>query len=104
MSEFIFTPEDLQKMYNHQVMCDKDRIKKIRENKIQDEVTMLTINILNANSKGYRTFTKYVYKEDETFGSDIADKLCERFEGSIITVDKNTMWRLFNYCMITVAW
>jgi hypothetical protein len=104
MSELIFTKEKLQILYNHRVMCNEDRIKKIRENKIQDEVTMLTIQIFNANSKGYKTYSKYVYKEDETFVSDIADKLCKRFEDSIITVDKNTMWRLFNYCMITVTW
>lgn len=104
MSEFIFTAEDLQKLYNHQVMFNEDRKKKIREYKIQDEVRTFTINILNINRQGHRTYTKYVYKEDDTFASEIADKLCETFQGSIITVDKNTIWRLFNYCMITVTW
>lgn len=102
MSEVIFTREKLQEMYYCEVIGNEN--KREREYTINSEVLLFTKNILNANSKGYRTFTKYVYKEDETFGSDIADKLCERFEGSIITVDKNTMWRLFNYCMITVAW
>ena len=104
MSEVIFTQKNLQELYNRRVIENENQKKKIREYKIQDKVTTFTINILNANSKGYKTYSKYVYKEDETFGSDIADKLCERFEGSIITVDKNTMWRIFNYCMITVTW
>jgi hypothetical protein len=102
MSEVIFTREKLQEMYNREVIGNEN--KREREYTINSEVLLFIKNILNANSKGYKTYSKYVYKEDETFGSDIADKLCERFEGSIITVDKNTMWRIFNYCMITVTW
>ena len=102
MSEVIFTREKLQEIYYREVIGNEN--KREREYTINSEVLLFTKNILNTNSKGYKTYSKYVYNVDETFGSDIADKLCERFEGSIITVDKNTMWRLFNYCMITVTW
>ena len=86
------------------VIENENQIKRIREHKLLQQVTTFTMNILNANGIGYKTYTKHVYKEDDTFALDIADKLSERFPGSIITVDKNTMWRLFNYCMITVIW
>ena len=104
MSEMIFTRENLQEMYNRVIIETKYKKNDIRQHKIDCEVLSITMSIFNVNNQGKKTYTKYVYKEDETFTSDIVDILSKRFFGSIITTQNNNIWRLFNYCSITVEW
>ena len=104
MSEMIFTREKLQEIHNRSIIENKNKIDKIRQHKIDSEVLSITMSIFNVNNQGKKTYTKYVYKDDETFTSDIVDILSKRFFGCIITTQNDIIWRLFNYCTITVEW
>ena len=102
--EFVFTKEYLQDLYNIRVKSNEDRTKWLQEEQIHSEVSTITREIFSVNGDGHKTCTMYVYKRDKHFATDIADILCKKFPGSIVTVNYNTIWRLFNYCAITVTW
>lgn len=104
MSEIVFTQENLQELYNRQVQINEDRKQWLQEEQIHNEVSMITREVLSVNNDGHKTCTMYVYNRDKNFATDIANILCKRFTGSIVTVSNYTIWRLFNYCAITVTW
>ena len=104
MSEIVFTQENLQELYNRQVQINEDRKQWLQEEQIHSEVSMITREVLSVNNDGHKTCTMYVYNRDKHFATDIADIICKRFPGSIVTISNYTIWRLFNYCTITVTW
>jgi predicted metal-binding protein len=104
MSTFVFTSENLQDLYHKQVEIQEIERKRVRDYQIQIEAGMITKKVFYENGNGKKTCTMYVYNKDNKFVSDIHYILCERFPNSTVTVNNYTIWRLFNYHMITIIW
>ena len=104
MSTCVFTSENLQDLYDKKVEILEIERKRVRDYQINIEAGRITRRIIYENSNGKKIYTTYVYNKDEKYVLDIQNNLCERFPNSTVTVNKYTIWRLFNYHMITISW
>jgi hypothetical protein len=98
------TGDKIHDIYDDMVKRNNFRRFNAREDKIHSVVLLFAMKIFFLDSEGYRSYTGYVYNEDSTFVSDFVSILSEKIPGCIIENSIHTIWRLFNYRMVTVTW